>query len=90
MYKYIYKYMYIYVFIKYYGVCHPGYLGYPPLCEDYNTYVAHHLSPFLLRRAHPGPGPHTHPTPPTVSSRRSCDYRGYSLIRNNPPLLGPL
>ena len=27
-------------------------------CEDYNTYRAHPWSPFPLRRAHPGPGPH--------------------------------
>jgi len=30
-------------------------------CEDYNTFRAHPWSPFLLRRAHPGPGPHTSP-----------------------------
>ena len=28
-------------------------------CEDYNTYRAPPWSPFPLRRAHPGPGPHT-------------------------------
>ena len=28
-------------------------------CEDYNTFSAHPWSPFPLRRAHPGPGPHT-------------------------------
>ena len=30
-------------------------------CDNYNTYRAHPWSPFPLRRAHPGPGPHTHP-----------------------------
>ena len=28
-------------------------------CEDYNTHMAHPWSPSPLRRAHPGPGPHT-------------------------------
>ena len=27
-------------------------------CEDYNPYMAHPWSPFPLRRAHPGLGPH--------------------------------
>ena len=31
-------------------------------CEDYNTYAAHPWSPFPLRRAHPGPGPHKSPS----------------------------
>jgi len=28
-------------------------------CEDYNTYRAHPWSPFPLRRARPGPSPHS-------------------------------
>ena len=42
-------------------------------CEDYNTYRAHPGSPFPLRRAHPGPGPHTQRsalTPLTILSTR--------------------
>jgi len=39
-------------------------------CEHDNTYRAHPWSPFPLRRAHPGPGPHTslHPIDLTGSS----------------------
>ena len=29
------------------------------MCEDYNDYRAHPWSPFPVRRAHPGQGPHT-------------------------------
>ena len=32
--------------------------GTPPGVYKYNTYRAHPWSPFPLRRAHPGPGPH--------------------------------
>ena len=46
-------------------------------CEDYNTFRAHPWSPSFLRRAHPGPGPHSC----TLREALISVYRGTSHLR---------
>ena len=46
-------------------------------CEDYTTYRAHPWSPFPLRRAHPGPGPHKKRVPLQDRALREKMYEAY-------------